>query len=105
MREIQAFAREDREHGNMAAECKNYAYVNIHANFANAIFHPTVEFITSMGTVAVVGIGGMLALGGKLSVADIVGFFMYLTLFYTPLSTRARLVEDVSSSLLRNGHR
>ncbi len=99
MREIQAFAREDREHGNMAAECKHYAYVNIHANFANAIFHPTVEFITSMGTVAVVGIGGMLALGGKLSVADIVGFFMYLTLFYTPLSTLARLVEDVSSSL------
>ncbi|MGN0988941.1 MAG: ABC transporter ATP-binding protein [Eubacteriales bacterium] len=99
MREIQAFSQEKAEHEAMTKECGHYAYVNIHANFANAIFHPSVEFLTCMGTVAVVGIGGALALSGHLSVADTVGFFMYLTLFYTPLSTLARLVEDISSSV------
>jgi len=49
--------------------------------------------------VFVLGFGGMFILGDKLSVADLVGFFMYLSLFYQPLTVLARLVEDVQSSL------
>lgn len=34
-----------------------------------------------------------------MSISDIVAFMMYLSLFYTPLSTLARLVEDVLNTL------
>ena len=91
MKEIQAFGKEGAESLRMRDYCKKYAFVNILANFYNAMYHPTVEFMTSIGTVIVMGVGGVLAMHGSMDTADIVGFFMYLSLFYTPLSTLARL--------------
>ncbi|KAI4454034.1 atp-binding cassette sub-family b [Holotrichia oblita] len=98
MKEIQAFCAEDSQRERMKKMCKEYSYVNIRANFANGIFHPSVEFLTSMGTVIVVGAGGALALRGMLDVSDVVGFFMYLGLFYSPLTVLTRLFEDVNSA-------
>ena len=98
MKEIQAFAKEDYEGKRMKDYCKYYSSVNIKANFAAAIFHPSVEFLTSMGSVLVMGIGGTLALRNVLTTADVVGFFMYLSLFYTPLTTLARTVEDIQNA-------
>ena len=97
MKEIQAFSAEEREYKSLAEMCKTYRKINIHANFANGIYNPIVEFLTSFGTVLVAAIGGTLALRGSLTAADIVGFFMYLSLFYTPLTTLARLAEDVQT--------
>ena len=98
VREIQAFGREKDEFDRMREECRYYTDVNIKANFAAAIFHPSVEFFTSLGSVLVMGIGGTLALKGTLSAADVVGFFMYLSLFYSPLATLARVVEDIQTA-------
>lgn len=99
IREIQAFGREEDEYKRMQDYCKYYSSVNIKANFAAAIFHPSVEFLTSIGTVLVMGIGGTLALRGSLSTSDVVGFFMYLSLFYSPLAVLARIVEDAQNAL------
>lgn len=98
IKEIQAFGQESREYRKMKDWCKHYSEVNIHANFANAIFHPSVEFLTSIGTIIVVGVGGVLAMRGTMSASDIVGFFMYLSLFYTPIAALARLAEDIQTA-------
>lgn len=98
IREIQSFGRENEEAESMKKQCEYYSYVNIRANFAAAIFHPTIEFLTSVGTVLVMGIGGTLAMRDVLSVADVVGFFMYLSLFYSPIATLSRIVEDMQNA-------
>lgn len=98
IQEIQSFCQEQQEHEKMERRCRHYSFVNIRANFANAFFHPGVEFLTSLGTAIVIGFGGMLALQGRMNTADIIGFLMYLSLFYTPLATLARLVEDVQTA-------
>ena len=98
MKEIQAFGKEESEHKKLEAMCRHYSAVNIRANFANGIFHPSIEFLTSMGTVVVVGVGGYLATKGQMNTSDIIGFFMYLSLFYQPLAILARLVEDVQTA-------
>jgi len=95
MKEIQAFGKEKMESLRMGEMCKKYIFVNVRANFYNAMYHPSVEFMTSIGTVIVMGVGGVLAMGDRMSTADIVGFFMYLSLFYSPLSALARLAEDI----------
>ncbi|MBE6614028.1 MAG: ABC transporter ATP-binding protein [Ruminococcaceae bacterium] len=95
MKEIQAFGKEGAESLSMKEYCKKYIYVNVRANYYNAMYHPSVEFMTSIGTVIVMGVGGVLAMKGSMSTADIVGFFMYLSLFYSPLSALARLAEDI----------
>lgn len=98
MKEIQAFGKEGKESLGMKDYCRHYSFVNIRANFYNAMYHPAVEFITSIGTVIVMGAGGYFVVRGRMSTADIVGFFMYLSLFYSPLSALARLAEDIQVS-------
>ncbi len=98
MKEIQAFGKEGKESLVMKDYCRHYSFVNIRANFYNAMYHPAVEFITSIGTVIVMGAGGYFVMRGRMSTADIVGFFMYLSLFYSPLSALARLAEDIQVS-------
>ena len=95
MKEIQTFGQEGTEHEKMVKRCKRYSEVNIRANFANAFFNPAVEFLTSLGTVIVVGLGGFMASRQAMPVSDVVGFLMYLSLCYQPLAILARLVEDV----------
>lgn len=104
IREIQSFGREAEEYMSMKEYCKYYSYVNIRANFAAAIFHPTIEFLTSVGSVLVMGIGGTLAMKDVLSISDVVGFFMYLSLFYSPIATLSRIVEDMQNAFA-GGHR
>lgn len=95
MKEIQAFGCEESEHVKMRENCRYYAKVNIRANLANAVFTPGIELATSVGTIIVVLFGGMLVLNGQMAVPDIVGFIMYLSLFYSPLAVLARLFEDL----------
>lgn len=95
MKEIQAFGQEDRELDKMSILCDQYARINVRANYAAAIFHPGIELLISMGTVIVVGVGGYLAMGGNMSVPDVVGFLMYLGIFYQPLAVLSRLFEDL----------
>ena len=95
MKEIQAFGCEESEHVKMRENCRYYAKVNIRANLANAVFTPGIELATSVGTIIVVLFGGMLVLDGQMAVPDIVGFIMYLSLFYSPLAVLARLFEDL----------
>ena len=98
MKEIQAFGQERREYEKVSEFRKVYSQVNIRANLWNGIFHPTVEFLTSLGTVGVVGLGGYLVARGTMSTGDIIGFILYLSMFYQPVASLARLTEDVQNA-------
>ena len=65
----------------------------------SAVFHPSVEFISSLGTVLVVAFGGLLAFREGLRVQDIVAFLLYLSLFYGPVSGLANLLENMQQSM------
>lgn len=99
LHEIQSFGQEAYESGEVSD--RNYRQVRamLQALRASAIFHPSVEFFSSIGTVLVVFAGGYLALDGTLSVSDIVAFMLYLTLFYTPVAGLAQLLENLQQSL------
>ena len=97
--EIQSFGRESYE--TQRVDEKNFDHVKamLHALKISAVFHPSVEFVASLGTVLVVGCGGILAYHGGLSVEDIVAFMLYLNLFYTPISGLANLLENMQQSM------
>ena len=99
LHEIQAFGQE--KHESQRVREKNFDQVRamLRALRASAIFHPSVEFLSSAGTVLVVFFGGMLAYREQLSVADIVAFVLYLSLFYAPVSGLANLLESLQQSL------
>ncbi len=97
--EIQSFGREEYETGRV--DEKNFAHVRamLMALKISAVFHPTVEFISSLGTILVVAFGGLLAYHEGLSVEDVVSFLLYLSLFYMPVTGLANLLESMQQSL------
>lgn len=99
MKEIQAFNQQHKEKARVETGARLYARSILNALNMSAIFHPTVEMISSFGTVIVVGFGGYLATKGDMSIADIVGFLMYLGLFYQPIATLARVTEDLQQAI------
>ncbi len=97
--EIQAFGRQEYEVGRVNE--KNFEHVRsmLKALKASAVFRPSVEFISSIGTVLVVAFGGYLAYSEGLQVEDIVAFLLYLSLFYQPVTELANLVENLQQAL------
>lgn len=97
--EIQSFGREEYETGRVDRKNFEHVHAMLQALKYSAIFHPSVEFISSIGTVLVVAFGGYLAYKEGLQVEDIVAFLLYLSLFYQPVTSLANLVENMQQSL------
>ncbi len=99
LHEIQSFGREDYETEQVNE--KNFEQVNaqLFALRLSAIFHPSVEFISSIGTILVVAFGGLLAYREGLAVEAVVAFVLYLGLFYAPVTGLANLLENMQQAL------
>ena len=99
LHEIQSFGQEAYESDKLNTKNFEQVAAMLRALRASAIFHPCVEFLSSAGTILVVCFGGSLAYKDQLSVADIVAFVLYLSLFYAPVSGLANLLESLQQSL------
>nr|AHF24966.1 ABC transporter ATP-binding protein/permease [uncultured bacterium Contig1753] len=97
--EIQSFGREEYETGKVDERNFEHIRAMLQALKISAIFHPSVEFISSLGTILVVGFGGYLAYREGLGVEDIVAFMLYLGLFYGPVTGLANLLENMQQSM------
>lgn len=98
IKEIQVFNQQVREKKRIEKRAKKYTSAILGALKLSAVFHPVVEMVSSLGTVIVVAFGGWLALKNYVSIADIVAFIMFLGLFYQPITTLARVIEDLQQA-------
>ncbi len=99
IQEIQSFGREEYE--TEQVDKRNFEHIKamLTALKISGIFHPSVEFISSLGTVLVVAFGGYLAWKEGLKVEDVVAFLLYLGLFYAPVTGLANLLESMQQSM------
>ena len=97
--EIQSFGREAFETEQVNRKNFDHIHAMLKALKVSAVFHPSVEFISSLGTILVVGFGGLLAYRYGLKVSDIVAFLLYTSLFYTPITGLANLLESMQQSM------
>ena len=97
--EIQSFGREEYETGQVNERNFDHVKAMLQALKISAVFHPSVEFISSLGTILVVAFGGLLAFREGLRVQDIVAFLLYLGLFYVPVTGLANLLENMQQSM------
>lgn len=99
IREIQAFNQQQKEMQKIKDKAYNHAKALLDALKLSAIFHPTVNFFSSIGTIIVVSLGGIMALKGRLPVEDIVGFILYLSMFYQPITALGQVLENLQQAL------
>jgi len=99
IREIKSFTREHEEAGRVHERIENYRQSLLNALKLMATFQPFVEFTSSLGTLIVIYFGGRLALRGTLPIEDLVAFFLYLDLFYSPIRNLSGAWEAIQGSL------
>ena len=99
IQEIQAFGQQDQAEKKVYKKANVFTVAMLKALRISAVFHPTVEFFTSLGGVIIVGFGGYLAYLHQLDISVIFAFMLYLSLFYTPVTGLANLIEGVQQAL------
>jgi ATP-binding cassette subfamily B protein len=98
-RVIVAFNRLDyfRDKFNEANQ-KNYT-ASVRAGIASNIFNPLYSFASALAQLIVLSYGIYLIVAGNLSVGLLIGFFLYVNNFYTPLRQLASVWQSLQLAL------
>ncbi len=99
IREIKAFTHEEHESARIATHISNYRDSLLNALRLMATFNSFTEFTSSLGTIVIIYFGGRLAFQGALQIEDLVAFFMYLEMFYTPVRALTGAWEQIQEAL------
>ena len=92
---VQAFTREDVEHRRFRRYADQTVGAYVRATLAGLWFELAAGLVTTLGTAAVMYVGGRLAIEGKLTPGTIIVFLSYLTSLYAPLDTMTHTVQTV----------
>jgi ABC-type multidrug transport system fused ATPase/permease subunit len=100
---ISSFALGDRERGRFGDAARKVQDTTLRAMYRWSLHGPGTNFLSSLGAVAVVGVGGALlmesqATGGAFSFGDFVSFFAYAALVYEPVSRLNQLNQMLAAA-------
>lgn len=99
IKEIQIFNSLDRERDRFSAKTHEYTTLTMAAFKKSSIVHPFISFLNQLGTVLVIGVGGIMAAKGDIDAGEVVAFLLYLSSLYAPINSLARTNEDLQDSL------
>jgi ATP-binding cassette subfamily B multidrug efflux pump len=93
---VKAFVRERYEIDRFRRHNDDYMQENIKVGRLMAIALPVLTLLTNLGIVAVVWFGGRDAIGGRLTLGELVAFSNYLMIGMTPLMMLGNVLTMVS---------
>jgi ATP-binding cassette subfamily B protein len=94
IRVVKSFAQEPRESRRFEAGCADLFHQELRATGLSSLFFPSISFLTSLGSMLVLGAGGYLLLtqpDGRLTLGSLVAFLGYLAQFYQPVTNLGRI--------------
>ena len=89
IRVTKSFTREEKNSQHFDDLNLSYFDANIETARLAAIFFPGVDFMGSLATVLVVGVGGWLVMGDALTAGMLVAFLLYVDRFFEPIREMA----------------
>lgn len=99
IKEIQIFNQQDQEEKRIAGLSLKHSKAYLKASFFFETTFPLLAFFTALGSVIVIIFGGFMVSRGEIDIGDIVGFSMYLGMFYGPIKSFSRLVEMAGTAV------
>jgi ATP-binding cassette subfamily B protein len=93
IKEIKSFAQEEYEEGRFDDENNQVYDLGMQIANLNARYEPTIMFMSAMGNVLVLAIGGWLCIKGQMKLGELVQFLLYLELLYQPIWQVSQLVH------------
>ncbi len=94
MRTAKAFANEDAESAKFAAANDQFRTAKRGYYQAMATYQSGLELAMGMMSVLVIAFGGLLIMQGKMDLADLTAFSLYVTTFITPIRKLSAFVEQ-----------
>ena len=98
VRVVKAFVREDYEAQRFATANTDLMQQAIRVGLLLSVVMPLLTFFINLGTVAIVWVGGLQAIGGTLSAGQIVAFNNYLMSIMFPLINLGMMVGFISAA-------
>lgn len=99
IKEIQIFNKQKSEAEKIGDLARKQTNIFLKATKSSEIFHPSITFLSSIGSVIIIIYGGYLNSVGEVSIADIVGFITYLNLFYQPINNLSGVNEQMNTAI------
>jgi len=99
IRVTKSFIREEKNSQHF--DDLNYSFfdANVAASRLTAIFFPGVDFMGSLATALVVGVGGWLVLGDALTTGTLVAFVLYIDRFFDPIRELAQRYNTFQATM------
>ena len=99
IRVTKSFTREEENFRHFNDLNLSYFEANVDAARLAAIFFPGVDFMGSLATALVVGIGGTLVLGNALTAGTLVAFVLYVDRFFEPVRELAQRYNTFQATM------
>jgi ATP-binding cassette subfamily B multidrug efflux pump len=99
IRVTKSFTREGPNFEHFDALNRSYFEANVEATRLAAIFFPGVDFMGSVATALVVGVGGWFVLGDALTAGTLVAFVLYVDRFFDPIRELAQRYNTFQATM------
>ncbi|MBC7249529.1 MAG: ABC transporter ATP-binding protein [Anaerolineae bacterium] len=104
IRVIQAFNQETQALERFTSESESYYQARVQGIRYWSTFFPGMNFLASLGTLAVLGAGAVMVVEGSLSLGTLVAFLSYITSLYQPIR-RLTEIDNVFQQAIAAGER
>ena len=104
MRVVKTFVREDYEISKFSVYARNVLQKNLEVTKLWAFFFPLMDFISGLGTIAVLWFGGWQMMKGNLTLGEFIAFNMYLMQLMWPIRMLGFII-NVSKEAMASGQR
>jgi ATP-binding cassette subfamily B protein/subfamily B ATP-binding cassette protein MsbA len=99
IRVTQSFTRERVNQRHFDDLNRSYFDAAVQATTLTALFFPGVDFIGSLATALVVGVGGWLVIGDLLTAGTLVAFVLYVERFFEPIRELAQRYNTFQATM------
>ncbi len=99
IRVTQSFAREERNFRYFDDLNRSFFDANVQTTWLAAVFFPGVDFLGSLATALVVGIGGWLVIGDSLTAGTLIAFVLYVDRFFDPIRELAQRYNTFQATM------
>ncbi|HEX9872663.1 MAG TPA: ABC transporter ATP-binding protein [Candidatus Tectomicrobia bacterium] len=95
---IKSFVQEQRQARDIEARSRRLRDDMLHASIRSFVPVGVIEATNGVGVILIVLLGGMMALGGSISAADLFVFIVYLTQIYQPFLQLANMNDTLQKA-------
>ncbi len=99
IRVTKSFSREARNFEHFDDLNRSFFDANIEATRLAALFFPGVDFVGSLATALVIGVGGWLVLGDALTAGTLVAIVLYVERFFDPIRELAQRYNTFQATM------